>query len=100
MPLYCRAGSGYAMDVVHKHPFDDGNKRSGFAALFMFPALNGAEFEPPEVDATMPILRFAASETTEEEHRLGSLAYAVAAVNITQCAIVSAGECLIATARR
>ena len=57
----------YAMGIVHNHPFVDGNKRTGFAALFMFLALNGAEFEPPEVDATMAILKLAASETTDEE---------------------------------
>jgi death on curing protein len=57
----------YAMAIVRNHPFVDGNKRTGFAALFMFLALNGAEFEPPEVDATMAILRLAAGETTDEE---------------------------------
>ena len=57
----------YATAIVHTHPFVDGNKRTGFAALVMFLALNGAEFEPPEVDATMAILRLAAGDTTDDE---------------------------------
>jgi death on curing protein len=57
----------YATAIVRNHPFVDGNKRTGFAALVMFLALNGAEFEPPEVDATMAILRLAASDTTDDE---------------------------------
>ena len=57
----------YAMGIVRNHPFVDGNKRTGFAALDMFLALNGAKFEPPEVDATIAILKLAAGETTDEE---------------------------------
>ena len=57
----------YAMGIVRNHPFVDGNKRTGFAALFMFLGLNGAEFEPPEVEVTMAILRLAAGETSDEE---------------------------------
>ena len=59
--------AAYAFGLVRNHPFVDGNKRTGFAALVMFLALNGAEFEPPEVDATMAILRLAASDTTDDE---------------------------------
>lgn len=57
----------YAIGIVHNHPFVDGNKRTGFAALVMFLALNGAEFEPPEVEATMAVLRLAAGDTSDEE---------------------------------
>jgi death on curing protein len=57
----------YAIGIVRNHPFVDGNKRTGFAALFMFLALNGADFEPPEVDATMAILRLAAGDTSDDE---------------------------------
>ena len=56
-----------AIGIVRNHPFVDGNKRTGFAALFMFLALNGADFEPPEVDATMAILRLAAGDTSDDE---------------------------------
>jgi death-on-curing protein len=57
----------YAIGIVQNHPFVDGNKRTGFAALFTFLGLNGAEFEPQEVDATMAILRLAAGDLTDDE---------------------------------
>ena len=57
---------GPAEGIVANHPFVDGNKRTGFAALFMFLALNGAQFDPPEVDATMGILRLAAGDLTDD----------------------------------
>lgn len=57
----------YAIGIVRNHPFVDGNKRTGFAALFTFLGLNGAEFEPPEVDATMAILRLASGDLNENE---------------------------------
>ncbi len=57
----------YAISIVRNHPFSDGNKRTGFAALFMFLALNGAEFEPAEVDATMAMLRLAAGDASDAE---------------------------------
>jgi death-on-curing protein len=57
----------YAIGIVQNHPFVDGNERTGFAALFTFLGLNGAEFEPPEVDATMAILRLAAGDLKDDE---------------------------------
>jgi death-on-curing protein len=57
----------YAIGIVRNHPFVDGNKRTGFAALFMFLALNGAEFDPTEVDATLAILRLAAGDISDDE---------------------------------
>lgn len=57
----------YAQAIVHNHPFIDGNKRTGFAALFLFLSLNGVEFEPPEVDATMTMLRLASGHLTNDE---------------------------------
>jgi death on curing protein len=57
----------YTIGIVRNHPFVDGNKRAGFAALFTFLGLNGAVFEPPEVDATMAILRLAAGDMADDE---------------------------------
>jgi death on curing protein len=57
----------YAIAIARNHPFIDGNKRTAFAALFTFLALNGMVFEPPEVDATMAVLRLAAGEMNDEE---------------------------------
>lgn len=56
----------HAIAITRNHPFVDGNKRTAFAALATFLALNGMMFEPPEVDATMAVLRLAASETTDD----------------------------------
>ena len=57
----------YAIGLVRNHPFIDGNKRTGFAALFMFLALNGADFEPPEVDATIAVLRLASGDLKDDD---------------------------------
>jgi death on curing protein len=57
----------YAIGIARNHPFVDGNKRTAFAALFMFLALNGLVFEPPEVDATITMLRLAAGEMPDDE---------------------------------
>jgi death on curing protein len=57
----------YAIAIARNHPFVDGNKRTAFAALFMFLALNGMEFEPPEVDATITMLRLASGDLSDEE---------------------------------
>ena len=57
----------YAIGLVRNHPFIDGNKRTGFAALFMFLALNGADFEPPEVDATIAVLRLASGDLNDDD---------------------------------
>ena len=59
--------AAYAFGLAKNHPFVDGNKRTAFAALFTFLALNGMVFEPPEVDATMAVLRLAASEMDDNE---------------------------------
>ena len=60
-------GALYAIAITRNHPFVDGNKRTAFAALVMFLALNGAEFEPPEVDATLAMLHLADGHTTDDE---------------------------------
>jgi death on curing protein len=57
----------YAIAIARNHPFVDGNKRTAFAALFTFQAFNGMVFEPPEVDATMAVLRLAAGEMDDDE---------------------------------
>jgi death-on-curing protein len=57
----------YAIGIARNRPFVDGNKRTAFAALFMFLALNGLVFEPPEVDATLTVLRLAAGEIEDDE---------------------------------
>ena len=52
----------YAIGLVRNHPFIDGNKRTGLRHVVTFLALNGADFEPPEADATIAILRLASGD--------------------------------------
>jgi death-on-curing protein len=66
-PDIAELGAVYAIGIVRNHPFVDGNKRTGFAALFMFLALNDAEFDPTEVDATLAILKLAAGDISDDE---------------------------------
>ncbi len=56
----------YALGIARNHPFIDGNKRTAFAALVLFLSLNGLEFEPPEVEAVMMMLRMAADEMADD----------------------------------
>ena len=57
----------YAIAIARNHPFVDGNKRTAFAALVTFLALNGTVFEPAEVDATMAVLRLGAGKIGDDE---------------------------------
>jgi death-on-curing protein len=66
-PDTAELGALYAIAIARNHPFVDGNKRTAFAALVTFLALNGMVFEPPEVDATMAVLRLAAGDMTDDE---------------------------------
>ncbi len=66
-PDAAELGALYAIAIARNHPFLDGNKRTAFAALFMFLALNGMEFEPPEVDATVTMLRLAARDMPDDD---------------------------------
>lgn len=57
----------YAIGIARNHPFVDGNKRTAFACMVTFIWLNGADFGPSEVDATITMLRLASGELTDEE---------------------------------
>ena len=66
-PDIAELGAMYALGSIKNHPFIDGNKRTGFAALFLFLSFNGMDFDPPEVEATITILRLAAGELPDHE---------------------------------
>lgn len=66
-PDAAELGALYAVAIARNHPFVDGNKRTAFASLVLFLALNGIAFEPPEVEATVAMLALAAGEKSEEE---------------------------------
>lgn len=61
-PDIAELGATYALAIARNHPFIDGNKRAAFMALVLFLALNGVQFDPPEVEATMTMLSMAAGD--------------------------------------
>ena len=58
--------AAYAFGIVRNHPFVDGNKRTGFAAMIVFLGLNGVELDVPPETATAVFLSLAADEITED----------------------------------
>jgi death-on-curing protein len=58
--------AAYAFGIARNHPFVDGNKRTAFASIIVFLALNGVEFVPAPEAATAMILSLAAGEISED----------------------------------
>jgi death-on-curing protein len=56
---------GYS--IIKNHPFIDGNKRTGHAAIEIFLVLNGHEIKASTDDQEQVILRVAAGELSREE---------------------------------
>ena len=59
------AALGYTL--IKNHPFLDGNKRTGHAAMEVFLVLNGYEIRAPVDEQERVILQVAASEIEREE---------------------------------
>lgn len=53
--------------IIQNHPFVDGNKRVGHAALETFLVLNGSELDAPVTEAEQVILEVAAGKRGREE---------------------------------
>jgi len=62
-----KLGAALAWTIIRSHPFSDGNKRAGYAALVIFLDINGHRPTCSEVEETAMILSAAASEITEDE---------------------------------
>jgi death-on-curing protein len=56
-----------AFSIVSNHPFVDGNKRTGHAAMETFLVLNGYEIVAPVTEQEQTILRLAASTISRSE---------------------------------
>ena len=56
----------YTAGIVQKHPFVDGNKRTGFVVGILFLELNGYRFRASEEAAAQAILEFAAGTMDEK----------------------------------
>jgi death-on-curing protein len=59
--------TAYTAGIVQNHPFVDGNKRTGFAAMIVFLGLNGVDFNAPPEAATAVVLSLAAGEINEDQ---------------------------------
>jgi death-on-curing protein len=53
--------------IIHHHPFIDGNKRTGHAAMEIFLILNGYELIAPLDESEKVVLQVAAGELTKDE---------------------------------
>ena len=65
-PTVFELAASYGFGLIKNHPFNDGNKRTGFIVAIVFLELNGYQFRAGEVDATVRTLALAAGEMTEK----------------------------------
>ncbi len=59
--------AAYGYGLIQGHPFIDGNKRTGFMAMFTFLGLNGFTIESAEAEVVEMILDLAQGSISEEE---------------------------------
>ena len=57
--------AAYAYGIIRNHPFVDGNKRTGFLAVYVFLHMNGWQLKSSEAEAVNMILALAAGEIDE-----------------------------------
>jgi death-on-curing protein len=69
-PDLASLAAAYAFAIVRNYPFRDGNKRTAFLALVVFPGLDGPDFETDEEDVVSMILAVASGEASEKEPTL------------------------------
>ena len=61
--------ASYTAGIVQNHPFNDGNKRTGFVVGVLFLELNGGRFTASEERAAEIIIRLAAGEIGQTGYR-------------------------------
>jgi death-on-curing protein len=66
-PTVVEKASALGFSLIKNHPFVDGNKRAGHAAMEVFLVLNGHEIDAGVDDQEGVILRLAAGEMGREE---------------------------------
>ncbi|MEM0939633.1 MAG: type II toxin-antitoxin system death-on-curing family toxin [Bacteroidota bacterium] len=59
--------AAYAYGIIRNHPFNDGNKRTGFVVAITFLLLNNYYINVLESDVVIVITKLAAGELTEQE---------------------------------
>jgi death-on-curing protein len=66
-PTLIEKASALGYSLIQKHPFLDGNKRTGHAAMELFLVLNGFEIRASVDEQERIILRLAAGELRRDE---------------------------------
>lgn len=59
--------AGYGYGLATSHPFNDGNKRAAFVAMYTFLGLNGWEIEALEQEVVLLMTDLAAGRLSEAE---------------------------------
>ena len=67
MPTVFDQAAAYAFGIMQNHPFIDGNKRTGFLAVYVFLALNGWKLIAAEASAVEAALALASGRMSEAE---------------------------------
>ena len=67
MPTVFDLAAAYAFGIMQNHPFIDGNKRTGFLAVYVFLALNGWKLIAAEASAVEAALALASGRMSEAE---------------------------------
>jgi len=62
-----QCAAAYAFGIIRNHPFNDGNKRTGFVVAVTFLLLNGCYITASEVEVFEIITRLAGGAITEKE---------------------------------
>jgi death on curing protein len=66
-PTLVELGAAYAASITRNHPFLDGNKRTGFLAMFIFLARNGVELTATQAEASAAMLALAEGSIAEDQ---------------------------------
>ncbi len=67
-PTLCELAASYAGGVIRNHPFNDGNKRTGFMLAAAFLEINGTRLTATEEEVYRQTLTFAAGEIDEARY--------------------------------
>lgn len=70
--------ASYGYGISRKHPFIDGNKRTGYVAAELFLRLNGWRLNADDASCVVTMLAVAAGDITEEAFAAWLRAHAVA----------------------
>jgi len=66
-PTIPEQAAAYLFHLVQNHPFVDGNKRVGFAAMDVFLRSNGHQLKMKDAEAHQMVVAVAAGELSKEE---------------------------------